>query len=85
MSDRTKKVPLVPVVGDIWEEKYRPARTVTILEVGWRVYKWGQRVREVTYHTLTTPAKKPQDYDTVTDMATFQKRFKKHYSGLEDL
>jgi len=76
---------LVPIVGDIWEEKARPERTVTILKVEWSVYKWGQHVHEVTYHTLTTPAKKPQNYDTVTDMATFQKRFRKHYSGLEDL
>lgn len=70
---------LVPIAGDIWEEKARPERTVEILKVEWRTYRWGQRKHEVTYKTRTTPAKRPQSMPTVTEVATFQKRFRKHY------
>lgn len=79
-----KKVPQVPIVGDVWEQKDCPERTIEILKVQWRTYGW-KRFHEVTYRTLTTPAKRPLNMNIVADMEPFQKRFRKHYPSLEDL
>lgn len=81
MSEK-KKAP-VPIVGDIWEEKSRPARTVLIEKSSWVTYAWHQRVYQVQYHTLTTPAKKASTYSTIADLDVFQKRFRKNFSNLE--
>lgn len=75
-----KRRPLVPIVGDIWEEKRSPSRTVEILTVEWCTYAWGQRKHEVTYRTVTpVPKRKPGHSGIVTEVAKFQQRFRKHY------
>lgn len=79
-----RPVPQVPIVGDVWEQKGCPERTIEILKVEWHSYRW-EKVHEVTYRTLATPAKRAASYAIVAEMTRFQKRFRKHYELTEDL